>query len=125
MTVAASAGSLKPGSQVVLRGRVAFFPVRWIAIHTEYDPPHLFADRQASGPFAYWYHRHCFRDDGEGGTLLQDEVEYAAPFGVVGRWLGGWLIRRKLKAMFEYRHEKTRSLIESKCWQKDSTSVGK
>ena len=116
MKLVESAGSLRPGSQVVLRGRLGVIPIQWIAIHTEYDPPHLFADRQESGPFAYWYYRHRFLDDGQGGTLLTDEVEYALPLGVIGRWLGGWLVRRKLEAMFAFRHEKTRSLIESGVW---------
>jgi ligand-binding SRPBCC domain-containing protein len=116
MKLVESAGSLQPGSRVVLRGRLGIIPIQWVAIHTEYDPPHLFADRQESGPFAYWYHRHCFLDDGQGGTLLRDEVEYAVPLGVIGRWLGGWLVRRKLESMFAYRHEKTRSLIESREW---------
>jgi len=91
MKLVDSSGSLLPGSRVVLRGRLGVIPIQWIAIHTEYDPPHLFADRQESGPFAYWYHRHRFLDDGQGGTLLRDEVEYAVPLGVIGRWLGGWL----------------------------------
>ena len=116
MKLVKSAGSLRPGSQVVLRGFLGFIPIQWVAIHTEYDPPHLFADRQESGPFAYWYHRHRFLDDGQGGTLLRDEVEYAVPFGVIGRWVGGWLVRRNLEAMFAFRHEKTRSLIESGEW---------
>lgn len=116
MKLVESAGSLQPGSRVVLRGSLGVIPIQWVAIHTEYDPPHLFADRQESGPFAYWYHRHRFLDDGQGGTLLRDEVEYAVPWGVIGRWLGGWLVRRKLEAMFAYRHEKTRSLIESGEW---------
>ncbi len=116
MKLVESAGSLQPGSRVVLRGRLGVIPIQWIAIHTEYDPPRLFADRQESGPFAYWYHRHRFLDDGQGGTLLSDEVEYAVPLGVIGQWLGGWLIRRKLEAMFAYRHQKTRSLIESGEW---------
>lgn len=116
MKLVESAGSLRPGSQVVLRGKLAFIPVQWKAVHTEYDPPHLFADRQEAGPFAYWYHRHRFLADGRGGTILSDEVDYEIPFGVIGRWLGGWIVRRKLAAMFAYRHEKTRSLIESGEW---------
>jgi len=111
-----SSGSLKPGSQVVLRGKIGVIPIQWIAIHTEYDPPHLFADRQESGPFAYWYHRHRFLDDGQGGSLLRDEVEYVVPLGVIGQWVGDWLVRRKLESMFAYRHEKTRRLIESGEW---------
>lgn len=116
MKLVESAGSLRAGSRVVLRGSLGVIPIEWVAIHTEYDPPHMFADRQESGPFAYWYHRHRFLDDGQGGTLLRDEVEYAIPLGVIGRWLGGWLVCRKLEAMFAYRHEKTRSLIESGEW---------
>ena len=91
------------------------------AIHTEYDPPHLFADLQESGPFAWWYHRHCFVDDGHGCTILRDEVEYQAPLGWIGRSLGGWLIRRKLDHMFAYRHETTRQIIESGQFSVDST----
>ena len=117
MGVVESSGSLKIGSRVVLGGRIlGLIPIRWVAVHTEYAPPHLFADRQESGPFAYWYHRHRFLDDGHGGTVLRDEVEYAVPLGVIGQWLGGWLVRRKLEAMFAYRHEKTQRLIESGEW---------
>jgi hypothetical protein len=34
-------------------------------------------------------------------------VEYALPFGALGRWLGGWYVRRKLEKLFEYRHDVT------------------
>ncbi|MFN0057599.1 MAG: SRPBCC family protein [Planctomycetota bacterium] len=106
MAVVESTGSLLPGSKVVLRGRLlGVIPIQWVAIHTEYAPPHLFADRQESGPFASWYHRHRFLSDGDGGTILRDEVEYKAPLGLIGSWLGGWLIRRKLENMFAYRHQ--------------------
>jgi ligand-binding SRPBCC domain-containing protein len=113
MTPVVLPGSLQPGSRVVLNGKLGIFPVQWVAIHTEYDPPNLFADRQESGPFAYWHHRHHFIDDGQGGSLLKDEIEYALPLGAFGQFLLGWLIRRKLEAMFEYRHDKTRSIVES------------
>ncbi|CAN5490257.1 hypothetical protein BH09PLA1_BH09PLA1_02420 [soil metagenome] len=114
MKVVESSGSLAVGSKVVLRGRIlGFVPVRWVAIHTEYQPPDLFADRQESGPFAYWYHRHRFLDDGSGGTILRDEVEYRPPFGVLGRWLSGAMIRKKVDRMFLYRHDTTRLILES------------
>src|SRR4051794_1494842 len=65
-----SSGSIRPGSRVVLRTKVGLFPLDWVAVHTEYEPGRLFADRQVRGPFAYWYHRHIFQDDGRGGTIL-------------------------------------------------------
>jgi ligand-binding SRPBCC domain-containing protein len=106
-------GSLRPGSRVVLETRVGPIPLRWVAEHTEYEAGRMFADRQVSGPFARWYHRHWFEDDGQGGTLLRDEVEYEPPLGPLGRWLGGGLLRRKLQKMFDYRHETTRRIVES------------
>lgn len=112
MRIAEGGGSLQPGTKVVLKGWAGIIPVRWVAIHTEYDPPRLFADRQESGPFAYWYHRHLFLDDGQGGTILRDEVEYRPPLGALGRWLAGGMIRQKLQKMFDYRHETTRRLVE-------------
>jgi ligand-binding SRPBCC domain-containing protein len=103
--------SLKPGTRVVIRGSVLGVPLTWVAVHTDYDPPRLFADRQESGPFEHWHHRHYILDDGAGGTLLRDEIEYALPFGWCGQVLGGRLVRRKLAAMFEYRHQATRRAV--------------
>ena len=40
--------SIRPGSRVVLRTKLGPIPLRWVAEHTEYDPPRLFADRQVS-----------------------------------------------------------------------------
>jgi len=105
--------SLQAGSRVILAGRVFGLPLQWVAIHTEYDPPRRFADQQESGPFDYWYHRHEFADDGAGGTMLRDEVEYVPPFGRIGRWLLNRMIQKKLTRLFEYRHEVTRQLIEA------------
>ena len=123
MKVVESSGSLLPGSRVILRGSLGPVPLQWIANHTEFDPPHLFADRQESGPFAFWYHRHRFFEDGQGGTVLTDDVEYALPLGLIGLWFGGWFIRRKLNAMFAYRHETTQQLIESGEWKSEPTAA--
>ena len=73
----------------------------------------MFADTQRSGPFARWYHRHWFLDDGEGGTVLRDEVDYEPPFGILGRWLSGGFLEKKLSTLFAYRHEVTKRAVES------------
>ena len=52
-------------------------------------------------------------DDGRGGTLLRDEVDYELPLGALGRWIGGGLVGRKLRRMFDYRHETTRRVVEA------------
>lgn len=105
--------SLRPGSRVVLETRLGPFPLRWVAEHTEYEPGRMFADTQKSGPFASWYHRHLFLDDGAGGTILRDEVDYEPPMGALGRFFGGEFVARKLEKMFNYRHEATKRIVES------------
>jgi ligand-binding SRPBCC domain-containing protein len=105
--------SLKPGSRVVLRTKVGPVTLKWVAEHTEYDPPRFFADYQVSGPFASWYHRHHFLDDGGGGTILRDEVEYQPPLGLLGRVVSSGFLERKLMKMFGYRHDVTKRIVES------------
>lgn len=105
--------SIRPGSRVVLRTKLGPISLRWVAEHTEYDPPHLFADRQVSGPFASWYHRHRMLDDGQGGTILRDEVDYMIPFGLLGRTFGRGMVATKLRRMFDYRHEVTKKIVEA------------
>lgn len=107
------ADSIRPGSRVVLVSRIGPMPMRWVAEHTEYEPPHRFADRQVSGPFHRWYHVHHFLDDGRGGTILRDEVDYEPPMGMLGRLFGDHMIRHKLQKMFDFRHEVTRKAVES------------
>ena len=113
VTVVESPGSLTPGTRVVLRIKVGPFVVEWVAEHTEYEPGRMFADRQGRGPFGYWYHRHSFSDDGRGGTLLRDKVDYRPPLGMIGEFLGARFLDSKLKKMFDYRHEATKRIVES------------
>jgi len=113
VTVIESPGSLAPGNRAVLRTKVGPFTVPWVAEHMEYEQGRMFADRQVRGPFAYWYHRHLCLDDGEGGTLLRDEVDYRPPLGLVGEILGVRFLESKLKRMFDFRHEVTKRIVES------------
>jgi ligand-binding SRPBCC domain-containing protein len=105
--------SIRTGSRVVLKTRLGLVPLRWVAEHTDYEPGRMFADRQISGPFASWSHRHLFLDDGAGGTILRDEVDYEPPLGLLGRLFGGRFLEEKLAKLFDYRHEATRRIVES------------
>lgn len=108
VSVEHSDGSLKPGSTVILRLNVGPVKLRWVAEHTEYDPPRLFADTQRRGPFKSWNHRHQFQPAGETGCLLRDEVDYELPLAPFSSWLGAGKARRELESMFAYRHRVTR-----------------
>lgn len=99
------ATGLHVGARVIFKVYTGPFWRRWVAEHTEYEPPHLFADVQRQGPFAYWHHRHRFEPTARGTTLMTDEIDYALPLGWLGELFGGAFTRVKLQRMFDYRHQ--------------------
>ncbi len=102
------------GSQAIIEASI-FGPLkmRWVAEHTEYNPPFSFEDVQRKGPFRSWRHRHLIKAY-ENGAVLRDEITFAPPLGIVGGWLAGGLIRRRLQRLFDYRHEVTRLACEER-----------
>lgn len=76
-------------------------PMKWRTEITRWNPPHSFEDTQLSGPYAKWVHTHRFVED-RGGTTIEDRIEYALPFGFLGR-IGHALVTRQLKRIFVYR----------------------
>ena len=99
--------SIAVGSEVMLRASIAGIPVRWLARHTELDPPNLFADTQVSGPFSSWDHRHLFSGVGISRSELRDQIDYRLPIGKLGQIFGGWKARATIESMFAYRHRLT------------------
>jgi ligand-binding SRPBCC domain-containing protein len=78
---------------------------------SEWNPPHDFVDRQISGPFALWTHRHRFVPF-QTGTLMTDLIEYTPPAGALGLvaeklWLG-----KHLDEFFRYRQAEAKRLLE-------------
>ncbi len=102
----------KIGSRAIIETKLlGILPVRWVAEHTAYDPPRMFEDIQVSGPFKSWRHRHIVSPH-ELGSILRDEIEYEPPMGFLGGLAAPFIILPKLRAMFDYRHEVTRTWSE-------------
>jgi ligand-binding SRPBCC domain-containing protein len=99
------------GSEIVTSFRlVPFLPFRaqWIALITEFEWNHHFADIQNKGPFKRFQHRHEFSAEtrnGLCGTIVRDSIEYDPGFGVIGGLAQKLFIGRTLKQTFEYRQK--------------------
>jgi ligand-binding SRPBCC domain-containing protein len=79
-----------------------FVRMRWETEISEVLEPRSFTDIQRKGPYAYWSHKHLFREV-EGGVEMTDELEYALPFGLLGN-LGYFLfVGREVRSIFDYR----------------------
>jgi hypothetical protein len=97
-------GTIRDGDVAVLKMRAGPWPVKWEAHHIDYQPGRQFRDEQKSGPFSHWSQLHRVNDDGEGGALVEDVIDYALPAGALGRAVGeGWLHGR-LRKLFAYRY---------------------
>ncbi len=84
-------------------------PLRWHA-RIEDVTPNGFIDRQLSGPFATWVHRHQFSAKDKNTTEVLDEVTSklsSHPFW----WIIGLGMRLGLPILFAYRGWKTRRLL--------------
>jgi ligand-binding SRPBCC domain-containing protein len=93
---------LREGDRVEYRLRVFGLPWRWVSHISLWRDQEVFADAQERGPFRRWLHTHWFRAV-PGGVEMRDVVEYELPLGILGRLFGGWLVRRELERIFDYR----------------------
>ena len=97
---------------MVVKSKVFGVPLRWVAEHTVYEPPNLFADTQLSGPFAVWNHQHRFEPSTEEYSTINDRIDYRLPLGWLGSLLGSGKALRTIESMFAYRHRVTREDLE-------------
>ena len=86
-------------------------PMRWRTRIVRWRENEEFVDEQLRGPYALWVHRHSFRDDGAGGTTIDDEVRYRLPLSPLGDIVHP-LVRRQLERIFSYRTETVTRLLE-------------
>jgi ligand-binding SRPBCC domain-containing protein len=101
---------MRAGAQIEYMIRWMGVPMRWKSVITEYEPPFSFVDEQVSGPYRLWRHRHTFRPSAQ-GTLVGDLVEYALPFGLLGRAANALLVGRRLTQIFAYRQAALSKLL--------------
>ncbi len=96
---------LEKGARTVLRVGVGPVGLNWTAeIADEQPQKTFFVDRQVSGPFKSWIHRHEVSTKGRTESVLADRIRYQLPLGPLGQLLGGPMVRGKLERMFAWRH---------------------
>jgi ligand-binding SRPBCC domain-containing protein len=95
---------LAQGSRIEYRIRWTIFRMRWVTRITRWRPTEEFQDVQEKGPYKAWIHTHRFTPSGT-GVIMEDHVEYALPFGVLGRLVHALRVRRQLEQIFDYRRQ--------------------
>ena len=113
VTIVRREGGLGIGAISEFRISLAGIPVPWIATHTQCETNCLFVDEQTDGPMESWIHRHEFTPE-NGKTRLTDAIAYELPGGDLSEFILAWWVEARLKDMFRYRHQVTKTQCESK-----------
>lgn len=100
------------GTVIDYRLRWHGIPLRWKTEIITWEPPIRFVDLQLKGPYRLWRHTHRFQT-AAGGTRISDSVEYALPFGLLGRLVHAVSVRKNVEEIFEYRRQKICDLFGS------------
>ncbi|MDH3328313.1 MAG: SRPBCC family protein [Desulfobulbaceae bacterium] len=84
---------------------------KWLAEIKHIRQFRSFVDEQRLGPYSFWYHYHELLPE-EKGVRITDRVYYKVPFGVFGRIVHFFFIRKTLDRIFDYRKEKISAILE-------------
>jgi ligand-binding SRPBCC domain-containing protein len=100
------------GGVVKIKTTQFFIPLYWEVTIKTLQAPSLLVDEVIASPFSYWQHQHLFKNNPKGGVILKDKVTYLPPFGIFGK-IASPMIKWQLKAMFSYRHQATKKILEA------------
>ncbi len=94
-----------PGQLIRYRvNGIPFVPMHWVTEITHVQEPLYFVDEQRFGPYALWHHQHHFKEV-NGGVEMVDEVNYAVPLGILGRFANLVFVEREVNAIFDHRYK--------------------
>jgi len=79
-------------------------PLHWQTEITKVNKPNSFSDKQVKGPYKIWDHTHTFIQK-ENGILMQDDIKYQLPLGILGQLAHALFVEKKVREIFQYREK--------------------
>ncbi|MCX7875384.1 MAG: SRPBCC family protein [Melioribacteraceae bacterium] len=79
-------------------------PITWVTEITHVKEKEYFVDEQRFGPYKLWHHLHRFLIE-DNKLVMIDLVNYALPFGLLGRIAHKLFIRKQIEYIFDYRRK--------------------
>ncbi len=86
-------------------------PIYWMTEITHVQDKVYFVDEQRYGPYSLWHHQHHFKATAE-GVEMTDIIHYKIPFWFLGDIANELLVKKQLKAIFDYRFLKVEELFK-------------
>jgi len=110
-------GLIADGESVTWRGRHFGLTLQHTSRITQYEPPAFFQDIMTAGAFKTLEHDHRFHEH-NGGTMMEDELRFSAPFGVLGSLAETLVLREYLTRFLRERNQFVKQVAESEMWRK-------
>jgi len=111
-------GKLKLGETVTFEAMHFGIRQRLISKIIAFDRPDSFVDQMQEGAFYFLRHTHTFQTV-NGGTLMHDKLDIAAPFGPLG-WIAERLFLRQYMLRFLHHHQREfKIIVEAKDKRKE------
>lgn len=98
-----TSGLISLGEEVTWRAWHFGVPLQMTSRITQMVAPDYFVDEQVQGPFRTFRHVHEFTDDADGTTMV-DRIEFAAPFGPLGRLVEKMILAGYMQKLIETRN---------------------
>lgn len=105
-TVTSNSGSDKMYPGMIITYKVSpllGLKLDWMTEITHVRDKEYFVDEQRIGPYSMWHHQHKIEEI-EGGVLMTDIVTYRPPMGFLGAIANTFMIKGKLKEIFDFRN---------------------
>ena len=103
---------LKVGNEAVLRIKKGWLSFVWELTFEKVIYPNLIIDVAVRSPFKFFKHEHHFIEVNRTHSILRDKVTFSLPFEPLSV-VAVWFVKRDMKKMFAYRHQKTKEVIGS------------
>jgi len=101
----------QPGSVIELRYGLGPIQRSWVVRLVDRVPNERIVDETLSGPMARFHHSHTFAPARNGGTWIEDRIDYhVGPDGLIGSLVDA-LAGLVMRATFVWRHAMQRRLL--------------
>jgi ligand-binding SRPBCC domain-containing protein len=107
-----TSGTMRLGEEVTWEAR--HFGIAWHMTSriTQHERPASFTDEMQHGPFGRWHHTHLFEHADE-STIMRDEIDFASPFGPIGRIVDALLLKRYMMRLIQRRNAHLKRVAEA------------
>lgn len=85
-------------------------PMNWVTEITHLKNMNYFVDEQRFGPYKFWHHLHRFEAQ-DNGTLMEDILHYALPFGIIGNIANTLMVEKRVNEIFTFREKALKEIF--------------